>query len=181
MTRAAPDDQRLRRHLPALPVAVAAEDGAAPFDLLTFLEGRVQAWGVFEDRTGRVRRRFAVELEGRWVAGRLVVEEAFAFDDGATETRSWQLERDGATAFHGTGTDVVGPVEGRNGPGSARMRYRFRLRLGGHPLTVALDDRYHRLDAARALNRATLSKFGVRLGELTIVFERRPDPARAAA
>ena len=121
-----------------------------------------------------VRRRFAAEIVGRWVAGRLVLEEAFAFDDGATETRSWQFERVGENGFLGTGTDVVGPVQGRQDLGGARMRYRYRLRVNGRPITVALDDRYYRLDAARAINRATLSKFGVRIGELTIVFERQP-------
>ena len=37
----------------------------APFDLLSWLEGRTLAEGVFEDRGGRVRRRFTVELNGR--------------------------------------------------------------------------------------------------------------------
>ena len=36
--------------------------GHDTFSLTSFLEGRTRAWGVFEDRFGRVKRRFEVEL-----------------------------------------------------------------------------------------------------------------------
>lgn len=163
--------------------ATRIDAGSAPapesFDLIQFLDGRVRAWGVFEDRSGLLRRRFAVDLNGQWTGSRFAVDEELSFDDGTTERRTWQFERAEGGNFRATATDVIGRVEGRCEGGSARMRYRLRMRLKGRALTVDLDDRYYRVDGERLLNRATVSKFGVRIGELTIMFERLAKPGMA--
>lgn len=144
------------------------------FDLLSFLEGAVRAWGVFEDRSGRVRRRFVADLIGRRDGSCFVIDEEFRFDDGVIEQRQWQFERGEGGAFQATATDVIGHAEGRAEAGGARMRYQFRLTLKGRSVVVDFDDRFYPIDGERIINRATVSKFGVRLGELTILFERHP-------
>lgn len=152
----------------------ASSSEAGGVDLLQFLDGRVRAWGVFEDRSGRLRRSFSVELEGRWSGARFTVDEVLRFDDGETERRTWHFVRDGGAAFSATGTGIVGRAVGRTGAGWARMRYRMRMRFRSRSVTLDLDDRYYPLDGGRLINRATVCKFGVRLGEVTILFEREP-------
>ncbi len=162
----------------------AMDPGSAPddraFDLIGYMDGPVRAWGVFEDRGGRVRRRFVADLVGQWVGARFVIEEEFRFDDGAVEQRQWQFERGEGGAFHATATDVIGQAEGHTDVGGARMRYQFRLAIKGRSVVVDFDDRFYPIDADRIINRATVSKFGVRLGELTILFDRRPAAGNAA-
>lgn len=154
----------------SVPASLDADAGT--FDLLGYLDGPVRAWGVFEDRAGRVRRRFVADLAGHRDGMRFVIDEEFRFDDGAVEQRQWQFERGEGGAFHATATDVIGQAEGRAEAGGARMRYQFRLAIKGRSVVVDFDDRFYPIDADRIINRATVSKFGVRLGELTILFER---------
>lgn len=153
--------------------------GDAVFDLTRFLDGQSTAWGMFEDRTGRVRRRFTVELSGRWDGPLFVVEEHFVFDDGEVDRRVWRFARHNGGRFTATCDDVVGQADGRFEAECARMRYSFRMQVGGRGLTVDIDDRFYPLDKDRVINRATVSKFGFRLGEITIYFDR--DLARGKA
>ena len=53
-------------------------------------------------------------------------------------------------------------------------RYSIDLPTGdGETLRADFDDWIWRLDETRALNRAYMSRYGVRLGEVIIFFERR--------
>lgn len=145
------------------------------FELTTFLAGRTRATGIFEDRFGRLRRRLEVAMTGTWQDGRFHLDERFSYDDGRVETRAWTLTpgRDGA--FTATCPDCIGIARGQAMPGVARTLYRFRLALPSRTIAVDLDDRLYRLGPRQALNRATVSKWGVRIGELTLLFERLDD------
>ena len=55
------------------------------FNLTNFLEGRTRAWGIFEDRFGRVRQRFIVEMNGYWSGSIFLLHEKFIYGDGLEE------------------------------------------------------------------------------------------------
>ena len=78
------------------------------FELTSFLEGRTSAWGVFEDRFGKLRRRFSVEMVGRWLDDVFLLEESFTYDDGARETRVWRVAPSGEGQFTASCADCVG-------------------------------------------------------------------------
>lgn len=147
------------------------------FELTTFLEGRTRAWGVFEDRFGRVRRRLAVDMNGRWEGGAFVLDERFEYDGDAVETRTWRIVPLGAGRFRASCPDCVGDATGECSSDSVRMSYRFRLKLESREIVVTFDDRLHRIGDGIAVNRATMSKWGVKLGELSLFFQRLPDDA----
>jgi len=149
---------------PAVPVPV--------FDLTDFLNGRTTAWGIFEDRFGRVRRRFKVEMTGEWRNMAFYLDETFKFDDGSEETRCWRVVPGASGEFTATCSDCVGTAQGRCDADSIRMSYRFRLRLDTRTITVDFDDRIYLIEDGIALNRATMSKWGVKLGELSLLFKR---------
>ena len=147
------------------------------FELTTFLEGRTRAWGLFEDRFGRVRRRLAVDMNGRWEGGEFLLDERFEYDGDAVETRTWRVVPLGAGRFRASCPDCVGDAMGECSPDSVRMSYRFRLKLERREVVVTFDDRLHRIGDGIAVNRATMSKWGVKLGELSLFFQRLPDEA----
>lgn len=153
------------------------ERAATPglFELTSFLAGHTRAWGIFEDRFGRVRRRLAVEMHGRWQDDVFVLNERFVYDGTETEFRTWRVTDDGDGHFRGTCDDCVGEARGTCGPDSVRMSYRFRLKLESREIVVHFDDRLHRVGETMAVNRAIMSKWGVRLGELSLFFERLVD------
>lgn len=149
----------------------------APFAITTFLEGRTFAWGVFEDRFGKLRRRFEVEMNGRWSGDVFELHEEFRYDTGDVEQRIWLITPGDDGRFTGTTEDCVGVAEGRCDGESIRMNYRFRLRVDQRMFTVDFDDRIYRLESGLAINRATMRKWGVKLGELSLFFMKRDEPA----
>ncbi|MDX2306847.1 MAG: DUF3833 family protein [Hyphomicrobium sp.] len=147
------------------------------FDFLAFLDGRVRAWGIFEDRFGTLKRRFSVDLEGQWEGDALSVVEVLRYEDGEIEHRNWRLERSGRGTFRGTSPDVVGMARGFAAERRARMNYKLKLKVGeGRHIVVDLDDRFYAIAGGRVLNRARVSKWGIHIGDVAIVFERSAAP-----
>ena len=147
------------------------------FELTAFLEGRTRAWGVFEDRFGRVQRRLSVEMHGRWEGLEFVLDERFSYDTGDTETRTWRVLPIGHGRFEATCPDCVGKAVGQSDADSIRMSYDFRLKLQSREIVVTFDDRIYRITPSMAVNRARMSKWGIRLGELSLFFERVSEAA----
>ena len=156
------------------------------FELTSFLLGRTRAWGLVEDRFGRVRRKFVVDMTGRWQAGCVSARERFTFDDGAVDDRTWRVVPGAHGHFTATCADCVGEARGASTGDTIRMRYRFRLGINGRHVVVDFDDRLHRVEDGVAINRATMRKWGMRVGELSLVFVREgaapfePVPGTAA-
>ena len=150
-----------------------------PFELERYFAGRTQAWGMVQDRFGRLRRRFTVEMEGHWDGEVLRLEESFHYDDGTASHRTWHVRRLGPSRYEGEADDVVGKAVGvRDGP-TLTWRYRLRLPIGRRPRTIRFHDVMFLQDREVMINRAEMRKFGLRLGDLTIMF-RRLDAAPAA-
>ena len=156
-----------------------ADAGDEMFELTTFLDGYTKAWGVFEDRFGRMRRRFEVDMHGGWRDGVFVLDERFAYDDGRVENRSWHVKPLSDGRFEATCPDCVGAASGACTRDTIRMSYAFRLRLPSRVVTLNFEDRLYRMSARTAVNRATMRKWGVRLGELSLFFERQAPPIAA--
>lgn len=144
---------------------------AGRFDLASFLEGRSRAFGMFQDRLGNVRRRFEVTLNGTWQDRDFVLEEDFVYDDGETERRVWRVSFEDDGRFTASAADVVGVARGQAEAGLIAMRYKFRLKVGAREVVVDFDDRLYRVGRTSVLNRATVSKWGVKIGEVTLFFE----------
>lgn len=142
------------------------------FELTSFLDGHTRAWGVFEDRFGRLRRRFTVDMHGRWQGPVFNLDERFVYDTGEIETRTWAVTPLGAGRFRATCADCIGSALGECDADSVRMSYRFRLKLKDREIVVSFDDRLYRMGDTTAVNRATMSKWGIKLGELSLFFQR---------
>ncbi|TAD89328.1 MAG: DUF3833 family protein [Alphaproteobacteria bacterium] len=144
-----------------------------PLRLERFFAGQVQCHGWFEDRFGRIRRRMAVTVEGHWDGHTLTLDEHFRHDDGSTDHRVWRLVPEGRERYRADTDGLVGPAIGMVDATSFRMRYRLRLSMGRHHLTVAFDDWMQLQTEDVLLNRSTITKFGIRLGTVCLVFTRR--------
>jgi hypothetical protein len=149
-----------------------------PFDVATFLEGRTSAWGIFEDRFGRLKRRFVIDIDGQWRDGVLVVTESFTYDDGEREQRVWRIVRGQGGAFTGENADCIGRAQGLTVGEVATFAYAFRLKLKAGTLVVTFADAFYRMDERRMFNRAIVRKWGITLGVATIFFEK-PQPRTA--
>ncbi|MGE0594859.1 MAG: DUF3833 family protein [Hyphomonadaceae bacterium] len=143
------------------------------FRIERFLLGRSDADGVFQDFTGRIRRRFAIALEGRAENDVLVLTEQFLFDDGETDQRVWRIERLASGDYAATADDMIGTAHGGVRGGVLRWSYLFSLQLGARRLRVRFHDTFVKLSDDVLLNTARVCKFGFEIGRTTIVFRRR--------
>jgi hypothetical protein len=145
---------------------------AAHFDLLSYFEGRTHASGVFEGGGGRQKRRFSVDMTGRAEGSTLVLEEHFLFDNGERQERTWTLTRGDGQTFTGTCEDSVAEARGRFEPGRAYLDSSLRLKVGSRLIAMRFEDVFYDAGEGAVLNRSTVSKWGIRLGQVLILFRK---------
>ena len=141
-------------------------------DLARYFNGKVLAHGMFQDRSGQVVRRFTVEMDGRWDGDQGVLDEHFTYADGTKDRRVWHLTRHPDGRYSGTAADVVGTASGQASGNAFNWTYTLRLPVDGTTYEVRFDDWMYLIDERVMLNRATMSKWGVRLGEVTLSFHK---------
>ncbi|MBV6631453.1 MAG: DUF3833 domain-containing protein [Alphaproteobacteria bacterium] len=135
--------------------------------------GPMKAWGLFQDRSGAVKRQFVVDLNGEWDGETLTLTEDFAYDDGQTERRVWRLTKTGENTYTGSADSVVGPARVVVAGNAMNLAYTFALEVGGRTYHVDFDDwMFLQPDGERMINRATVTKFGLRVGEVTVFFDK---------
>ena len=142
-------------------------------DLRTYFNGKVDAWGVFTDRSGQVVKRFTVEMDCNWQGDEGVLDEAFVYSDGTRQRRIWKLRAGPQGSYTGTAEDVVGQAQGQVSGNAFRWGYTLALPVDGRVWHVDFDDWMYLMDDRVMLNKATMSKWGIRLGEVTLSFTRR--------
>ncbi len=142
-------------------------------DLAEYFNGRVDGYGMFQDRSGHVVKRFTVVMNCSWTGNQGVLDEAFTYSDGSTERRIWKLVRSEDGRYTGTAGDVVGEAQGQTSGNAFHWNYTLKLPVDGKTWEVQMDDWMYLIDDRTLLNRATMSKFGVRVGDLTLSFTKR--------
>ncbi len=153
------------------PADYAAEKPA--LDLKTYFNGELVAHGLFTDRSGKVARRFVVQMTGTWQGSQGTLDERFTYSDGKTERRVWRLVDLGNGRYEGRADDVVGVAQGLAAGNALNWRYTLALPVDGKVYEVQFDDWMYLVDEKVMLNKAVMSKFGIRLGEVTLSFTKK--------
>ncbi len=83
------------------------------------------------------------------------------------------MTRQDANHYTGRADDVVGEAVGEARGNALRWRYVMALPVDGKVYNVDFDDWMFLMDDRVMLNRSVMSKFGVRLGEVTLSFRKR--------
>ena len=135
-----------------------------------YFAGRTQAWGLFQDRFGTVKRQFTVEITGTWNGETLVLDERFLYNDGETDQRVWTIRKLGDGSYEGLASDVVGSAAGSSAGNALNWAYIMDLKVGDGTLRVAFDDWMFLQPGGAMINRAKLTKWGFDIGEVTLFF-----------
>lgn len=143
-------------------------------DLVTFFSRPVQAWGMFQKRSGEVVKRFHVTVESRREGQRLILDEHFVYSDGTRQERIWTLEPDGPGRWRGRAGDVVGEARGEVAGNALRWRYQLDLPVDGRHWLMDMDDWMYQMDDDTLINRTRMSKWGFDVGQVTLFFRRTP-------
>lgn len=141
-------------------------------ELDRYFNGRVHAHGIFQKRSGEVARRFTVVMDCHWEGNQGVLDEAFTYSDGTTQRRVWHLTKLADGRYTGRADDVVGEARGQESGNAFNWTYTLRLPVDGTEYEVQFDDWMFLIDERVMLNRATMSKFGITLGEVLLSFTK---------
>ena len=170
-------------------------------DLRRYFNGTLDAYGVFTDRSGKVVKRFTVVMNCTWQGDSGVLDEDFSYSDGTKQKRVWRLTRLADGSYTGRADDVVGEALGESRGNAFHWAYTLSLPVDGTPsdagppqgasapsggsavreatsvgatiVEVQFDDWMYLVNDKVMLNKAAMSKFGIRLGEVTLSFTKR--------
>ena len=142
-------------------------------DLKTYFNGTIDAWGMFQDRSGEVIKRFTVVIDASWQGDVGTLDERFSWSDGSTSRRVWTITRTAEGRYIGRADDVVGEAIGESAGSALRWRYVLALPVDGRTIHVDFDDWMYLIDDKVMLNRSLMKKWGFHLGEVTLSFTRR--------
>ena len=135
-----------------------------------YLSGNVKAWGILQDRSGKVTRQFSADLNGTWDGNKLILNEKFNWDDGEIQKRQWTINKIDAHNYEGTAGDVVGKAKGYSYGPAFKFEYVLLVPIKGKEIKITFDDWIFKQDERVAINRATMTKFGIKVAELTVMF-----------
>jgi hypothetical protein len=151
------------------------EAGSSAFVIERDLAGSTVARGEFSAING-VRRGFTAYLEGVRSGETFTLTERFEYDDGEKDHKTWVLTLKGPGEYAGTREDVVGEARGWQDGVAFRLEYDVRLpnEKGEPGMKVHFQDVMVKTADGRVLNRASVGKWGFRVGTVELAIEHVP-------
>ena len=132
--------------------------------------GNVKAWGIFQGRSGMVKRQFTATMNGSFEGKNFILNEDFNWSDGEKQNRKWTIKKTGDNNYEGSASDVVGVAKGTSYGSAFKFEYNLLIPFKDKKIKVRFDDWIFKQDEQVAINRAIVTKFGFKVGELTVFF-----------
>ena len=152
------------------------QNNTPKLDLFEFFAGETIAYGIFEDRFGNLKRQFRVNINGKIDNQILTLDEDFLYDDGEQAKRIWKIEKkidnNKKIIYEGQADDVEGKASGSISGNALNWSYDIYLNIKGSDIKVHFNDWIYKQSEDLAINRAYVSKFGINIGSVTLVFLR---------
>ena len=143
-------------------------------DLREFLNGHISGSGAFFGFGAKQVRRFTITMHGAWSDNGGQIEEEFCYHDGERGNRCWNMNFGTAGSFTATAHDVVGQAIGLQCGNSSLMRYKIRIPRGKGEIIVTMEDWFFLMEDGNLINRARMTKFGLKVGEIIASFRKIP-------
>ena len=144
-----------------------------PLDIFHYFQGKTEAWGMVQDRSGKQLRRFHVEISGVVVGETLTLNEHFVYDDGEKQQRVWHIRRVSSDRYEGTAGDIEGVAKGVTSGNAFNWHYSMKVKANGSTWLLNFDDWMYLQDGIHLFNKTEMKKFGVTVGTVTLFFTRK--------
>lgn len=142
------------------------------FSMRTFFKGELVAYGMVQNRQGDLIRRFKATIDASWQGNLLTLDEEFLFDDGEKQTRIWKVEDLGNGQYSGTANDVKGVASGVAKGAVFQWQYVLPIEVDGTTYDIHLDDWLYQISETHLLNKTQMTKWGIDVGEITLVIHK---------
>ena len=145
--------------------------------LESFFNGTLDVHGMVHDRSGKVLRRFTMVMNASWNGSVGTLNEELLWSDGEKESKTWILTKTAEGKYEGTMGDVVGRATTEVSGNAFQMLYVVKVPVGkGEDRKVYefdVEDWMHMIDDKTLLSRTTMTKFGVRVANVTVSYRKR--------
>jgi hypothetical protein len=149
-------------------------DKKPKLDIREYLNGPLEAWGIYYDMSGKADLEFHVTMTGKWSGNTGTLEEYFVYSDGRKDQRTWTITFKNDNQFTATAHDVIGEAKGSQHGNAVNMQYVLDAkRANGDTIKLSMDDWMYLLDEKTLINRTKMKKFGLTVGELVITFRKK--------
>ncbi|STV62064.1 lipoprotein [Klebsiella pneumoniae subsp. ozaenae] len=149
-------------------------------DIFHYFQGRTEAWGMVQDRSGKQLRRFHVAIDGDVVGDTLTLHERFVYDDGEKQQRIWRIRRTGDNRYQGTAGDIEGVASGQAAGNAFHWRYSMNVEASGSRWLLHFDDWMFLQDGSHLFNKTEMKKLGITVATVTLFFTRTTAEERTA-
>ena len=152
----------------ASPPEFAAPVASNTLVLEDTLTGQTLGEEVFINSQTGAATTFSVVINGTWDGKVLTLVEDFNFGDGSKDRKTWHITKTDAGRYQGTREDVLGSADLRQDGKAVRIDYYVTLRTGLGANNVRFRDLLYLQDDRTIVNKAVVSKFGLRIGRVQI-------------
>jgi len=149
------------------------EGTTPPLALEEYFKGPIKAWGIVQDRSGKVINKFDIVMVGTWEGNTGTLKEDFTYYDGKTQQRIWTIKKIAEGQYEGTASDILSTATGETRGNAAQWKYVMDLPVGGKTFRVTFDDWMFLMNDGVIINRSYIKKFGITWAELTIMMQKQ--------
>lgn len=143
------------------------------FILEEYFDGKTVAYGVFENRSGKVINQFKVNIIGSVEGDILTLDEDFIYQDGRLDKRLWKIKILPDGRYEGSTDGVIGTATGSRSGNAFNWVYVFDLPVNDTSYKLKFDDWMFLQQDGVLINRAFVSKWGFNVGSLTLAFHKK--------
>lgn len=141
-------------------------------NLREFFDGKIKALGIVQNRSGKVIKRFEVDIIASWKGDEGVLDEKFHYSDNTKSTRVWNLKEINPNQYEARAHDVIGVAKGGVSGNAFFLEYYLDLPVGNTSYKIHFEDWMYLVDSKTILARTYMTKWGFNVGEITIVMKK---------
>ena len=138
-----------------------------------YFDGPIKAWGIVQDYSGKITRRFSIDMVGEWNDGVGTLTEDFNYYDGEQQRRVWTITKVGDGRYEGTAADIIGKATGEVKGNAVQWAYQMNIDVGDNTYKITFDDWMFMMHDGVLINRSHLKKFGLTVAELTLFMQKQ--------
>lgn len=155
------------------PTSADAAKTRSSFGLVQAFQGRTYGVGAFSAPLFGIHRTVRTTLTGSLSGRHLTVFEKIDFTDGERQRKTWRFTKVAPGEWVGRRADVVGLAKATEHNGVVTLTYEAQVSSSAFGNTVLsfYDVIYRRADG-KVVNETTVSKFGVPVGTVSLLFRR---------
>ncbi len=142
-------------------------------DIREYFNGPVKAWGIVQNFSGRVVRRFDVQIVGKWDGDIGTLTENFDYYDGEKQQRIWTIKKRLDGTYEGTASDIIDKASGKTEGSAVNWSYEMDVLVDDTTYRMRFDDWMWVMNDGVLINRSYLKKFGITVAEVTIFMQKQ--------